>query len=212
MQHTVKTPDFRYFVREGHPYFCEMRKGCSQNKVKVPVVRTKAAIGALLKLILFFLVALPPSVANGQETSGFMPLNRLGVSYQKALGIDLGLGAYNLLFGRNNASFFDVSIGTDAIFAKRFMLVPKMNIDVGIPVPPSGELTLGGGADIGWATDFSDGGIRFTPKFGITASSVIRLYYGYHIYSQTLLPQRIGHHRISLEVNIAAFHDFKIGL
>ena len=188
-----------------------MRKGCPQNKVKVPVVRTKTAIGALLKGTLLFLAVLPLG-ANGQPASGFVPLNRLGVSYQKAMGIALGFGAYNLLFGRNKTSFFDVSLGTDAIFAKRFMLVPKINIDVGAPVGSPDGLTLGGGADIGWATDFSDGGIRFTPKFGITASSVIRLYYGYHIYSQTPLPQRNGHHRISFEVNIAAFHDFKIGL
>ncbi len=188
-----------------------MRKGCSRNKVKTPVVRTKTAIGVLFRLTLLFVFVLPFG-ANGQEASGFMPLNRLGVSYQKAMGIDVGFGAYNLLFGRNKASFFDVSIGTDAIFAKRFIIVPKVNADIGIAVPLWGELTLGGGADIGWATDFSDSGIRFTPKFGITAGSVIRLYYGYHIYSQAPLPQRIGHHRISLEVNLAAFHDFKIGL
>ncbi|QNL50224.1 hypothetical protein H8S90_00900 [Olivibacter sp. SDN3] len=160
---------------------------------------------------IFLTIAITPAL-YAQHASGFMPLNRLGISYQKSMGIDLGFGAYSVLFGHKKASFFDMSLGTEAVFAKQFALVPKLNIDAGVPVWMLGGLTVGGGVDVGWYTDFSTNSLRITPKMGVTAGSVIRLYYGYHAYSRMPLPEGIGRHRISLELNIAAFHDFKIGL
>ncbi len=163
-------------------------------------------------LIIWFLGFAKPVGAQAPRASGMMPLNRLGVSYQKAVGVDVGFGAYNILFGRKKTSFFDVSVGAESVFAKRFALVPKVNVDAGTPIWALGGMTIGGGMDAGWYTDFSTGGIRLTPKVGVTAGSIIRLYYGYHWFDRAWRPEPIGRHRISLEVNIAAFHDFKIGL
>ncbi len=187
-----------------------MRKGCSQITTKVPVAVGKTATRAL-SFILLVLALTQPVAAQGQ-VSGFMPINRLGLSYQKAMGLDLGLGAYSVLFGRQQAHFFDASVGVEGIFAKPFLLVPKVNVDMGFAIPALGDLTFGGGADLGWVTGFSESGLRFTPKIGVTAASVIRLYYGYHTYSPIAVAQATGRHRISLEINIAAFHDFKLGI
>lgn len=165
------------------------------------------------RLPISFIFALLISIlqAHGQSASGFIPVNRLGVSYQKAIGVDLGFGAYNILFGRQKSSFFDVSLGTESIFARRFILVPKVNVDTGFPIWWLGGMTVGGGTDLGWQTDFSDGSLRLTPKVGVTAGSIIRLYYGYHLYHRKPVVDNLGRHRISLEVNIAAFHNLKIG-
>lgn len=41
-----------------------------------------------------------------------------------------------------------------------------------------------------WGLDvMTIGGIRLTPKLGVTAGSVIRLYYGYHAYTGRFVPQ-----------------------
>ncbi len=159
-------------------------------------------------LLLMTLAAIPS--AKAQRASGLIAFNRLGLSYQRDFGIDIGLLSYNILFGYQNARFFDVSMGTEAVFAERFTLVPKLNIDAGIPF--SGDLTIGGGLDTGWQTDFSGGGIRFTPKGGFTLGSVFRLYYGYHLYPAGPVTGNTGRHRVSFELNIAAFHNFRIGI
>lgn len=149
------------------------------------------------------------SPIQAQRATGFMPLNRLGVSYQKAVGVDLGFGAYNLLFGRQLTHFFDISLGSEAVFANQLILVPKVNADIGFDIIEA--MTFGGGIDAGWHTDFSQGTWRFSPKAGFTAGSVIRLYYARHLYGNPQQFAHIGQHRISLEVNIAAFHNVKIG-
>jgi len=159
-------------------------------------------IGALI-------VCIAISPVRAQRATGFMPLNRLGVSYQKAVGVDLGFGGYNLLFGRQLTHFFDISLGSEAIFAKQFVLVPKLNADVGFDIAEA--LTFGGGVDAGWHTDFSHGTWRLSPKVGLTAGSVIRLYYARHLYGNRQPFVHIGQHRVSLEVNLAAFHNLKIG-
>lgn len=61
-------------------------------------------------------------------------------------------------------------------------------------------------------TNFSHNTWMLTPKLGLTAGSVIRLYYGRHIWSGESVFNRMGKYQISLELNTAAFHDFKIGL
>lgn len=147
-----------------------------------------------------------------QRASGFIPINRLGVSYQRSMGVDLGLLAYNTLYGSQERSFYDVSVGVESIFARKFALVPKLNIDVGIRSSLFDAATIGGGVDAGWYTDFSGGSWRITPKAGITLGSIFRLYYGYHHYLSGPVPIRTSQHRISFELNIAAFHDFKIGI
>ncbi|WP_257670689.1 hypothetical protein [Parapedobacter tibetensis] len=148
--------------------------------------------------------------ASGQTAAGFIPVNRLGVSYQRAFGIDVGFGSYNVLFGRSKESFFDVSIGAEAIFANPFVLLPKLNTDIGTSFG-RGYMTLGGGVDIARPTDFSQSCWMVTPKAGVTTGSLIRLYYGYNWMENRDIFPKIGRHRISLEMNIAAFHDFKIG-
>jgi len=150
--------------------------------------------------------------AYAQRASGFIPINRLGVSYQRAIGIDLGLIAYNTLYGSQERSFYDISLGVESIFARQFALVPKLNVDVGIRSSLFDAATIGGGFDVGWYMDFPDGNWRITPKAGITLGSIFRLYYGYHHYASNLVPSRTSRHRISFELNIAAFHDFKIGM
>lgn len=150
--------------------------------------------------------------AYAQRASGFIPINRLGVSYQRAIGIDLGLIAYNTLYGSQERSFYDISLGVESIFARQFALVPKLNVDVGIRSSLFDAATIGGGFDVGWYTDFPDGYWRITPKAGVTLGSIFRLYYGYHHYFSKPVPLGTGQHRISFELNIAAFHDFKIGI
>ena len=148
--------------------------------------------------------------AKAQQVSGLIAFNRLGLSYQRDFGADIGLLSYNVLFGYQHATFFDVSVGAESVFSRPFVLVPKLNTDVGFPF--SGDLTVGGGLDTGWQTDFSGGGIRVTPKAGFTLGSIFRLYYGYHHYLTGQVPGGTGRHRISLELNIAAFHNFRIGI
>lgn len=160
-------------------------------------------------IVLLNLMALTHTYA--QRASGVIAINRLGVSYQRAFGVDLGLIAYNTLYGSQERSFYDVSLGVESVFARQFALVPKLNVDVGIRSSLFDAATLGGGLDVGWHTDFSGGDWRVTPKAGITLGSVFRLYYGYHHYVSGLIPPRTSRHRISFELNIAAFHDFKIG-
>ncbi|MFC7524371.1 hypothetical protein ACFQRK_10475 [Parapedobacter sp. GCM10030251] len=160
-------------------------------------------------IVLLNLMALAHTYA--QRASGVIAINRFGVSYQRAFGVDLGLIAYNTLYGSQERSFYDVSLGFESVFARQFALVPKLNVDVGIRSSLFDAATLGGGVDVGWYTDFSGGDWRITPKAGITLGSVFRLYYGYHHYASESVPLRTSRHRISFELNIAAFHDFKIG-
>ena len=153
-------------------------------------------------------MALPP--VRAQRTSGFIALNRLGISYQRAMGVDLGLIAYNTQYGLQERSFYDVSLGVEVLFARPFALVPKVNVDVGVRSALFDAATLGGGFDFGWHTGFPDGNWRVTPKAGITLGSIFRLYYGYHHYFSKPPSPGMSPHRISVELNIAAFHDFKL--
>lgn len=168
------------------------------------VFRLAALIG------LFYLMALAHT--HAQRASGVIAINRLGVSYQRAFGVDLGLIAYNTLYGSQERSFYDVSLGVESLLAQQFALIPKLNVDVGIRSSLFDAATLGGGIDVGWFTDFSGDDWRITPKAGITLGSIFRLYYGYHYYVSESIPLRTGRHRISFELNIATLHDFKIGI
>ncbi len=151
------------------------------------------------------------SDAHAQRASGFILINRLGLSYQKAVGTDLGLISHNTRYGYQKANFHDFSLGVESLFAQRFVLVPKINVDMGFRSALFEGATVGGGFDTGWWTDFSGGNWRITPKTGITRGSVFRLYYGYHLYFSSNVPSATTRHRLSFELNIAAFHDIGIG-
>jgi len=143
-----------------------------------------------------------------QRTSGFIPFHRLGLSYQRAFGVDVGLIVYNTRYGYQRKSFYDLSAGVESLFAHHVAFVPKVNVDFGVPLTLSKGSTLGGGVDLGWYTDFRGGEWRVTLKIGTTLGSVFRCYYGYHHYFSDNLPLRTTRHRISFELNIAAIHDF----
>lgn len=149
--------------------------------------------------------------AYPQQASGFIPFNRFGISYQKAVGVDLGLVAYHTRYSYQRANFHDISLGVESLFAQRFTFVPKLTMEVGFRSSLFEGATVGGGADVGWQMDFAGGGWRITPKAGITWGSIFRLYYGYHVYSPDQTDKRIRPHRVSFELNIAAFRDFHIG-
>lgn len=144
-----------------------------------------------------------------QRASGMTPFNRLGIAYQKAVGVDVGLLAYHTRYGYQRGNFYDLSLGVESIFAKRFTFVPKINADAGFRSSLFEGATVGGGVDIGWQTDFSSAGLRITPKTGLTWGSFLRLYYGFHVYSPGRTGGRISPHRLSIELNIAAIHDLK---
>lgn len=146
--------------------------------------------------------------SHAQRTSGFIPFNRWGVSYQGAIGADVGLIAYNTRYGYQKKKFYDVSVGVESLFTRDIAFVPKVNVDFGVPLTFSKGTTIGGGVDLGWYTDFSGGEWRVTPKIGTTLGSVFRFYYGYHHYFSGNLPRRTTRHRISFELNIAVIHDF----
>ncbi len=69
-----------------------------------------------------------------------------------------------------------------------------------------------GGIDVSLPTDFSTYTWMFTPKVGISLASIIRLYYGYNQFEKENGFPNLGNHRVSLEINLAALHDFGIGL
>src|SRR5690606_23473464 len=101
-----------------------------------------------------------------QRTSGFIPFHRLGLSYQRAFGVDVGLIVYNTRYGYQRKSFYDLSAGVESLFAHHVAFVPKVNVDFGVPLTLSKGSTLGGGVDLGWYTDFRGGEWRVTPKIG----------------------------------------------
>ncbi|RQP08334.1 MAG: hypothetical protein EAS52_25375 [Parapedobacter sp.] len=151
------------------------------------------------------------SSTHAQRASGLILINRLGLSYQKAVGTDLGLISHHTRYGYRKGNFYDFSLGVESLFAQRFVLVPKINVDMGFRSALFEGATVGGGFDTGWFTDFSGGNWRITPKTGITWGSVFRLYYGYHLYVSDDIPTATTRHRLSFELNIAAFHDIGIG-
>lgn len=146
--------------------------------------------------------------ATAQGDSGIMFPNRFGISYQKAVGIDIGLVSFNQWSDQNGLAFYDFSLGVESFIARPFVVAPKLNFDFGF----GDLLAVGGGLDIAMPTDFSRTAWVFTPKAGISLASLIRLYYGRHLGQGTEEFPGFGKHRISLEVNIASFHNFKIGL
>lgn len=164
--------------------------------------RASFGVVAVLALFLGFVTS-----ASAQEKSGVIFPNRLGLSYQKSLGVDVGLIAFNQWNDGRPFVFYDFSLGVESFISKPFVMAPKFSFDFGV----GDVLTLGGGLDISMPTDFSKSTWMFTPKAGITMMSIIRLYYGRHLFQQEQGFPNLGKHRISLEVNIAAFHDFKIG-
>lgn len=134
--------------------------------------------------------------------------NRFGVSYQKAVGIDIGLVSFNQWSDRSGFAFYDFSLGVESFIARPFVVAPKFSFDFGF----GDLLAVGGGLDIAMPTDFSRTAWVFTPKAGISLMSLVRLYYGRHLLPQEKGFPPFGKHRISLELNIASFHNFRIGL
>lgn len=155
-------------------------------------------------MVLILVVVGLSTKGSAQEEFGVMFPNRLGVSYQKALGIDVGLVSFNQTSDENTFTFYDFSLGVESFITKPFVLAPKFSFDFGI----GNIFTVGGGLDISMPTDFSRYAWVFTPKAGITIGSVIRLYYGHHILQEDQEFPNYGKHRISLELNIAGFHNF----
>lgn len=78
-----------------------------------------------------------------QRTSGFIPFHRLGLSYQRAFGVDVGLIVYNTRYGYQRKSFYDLSAGVESLFAHHVAFVPKVNVDFGVPLTLSKGSTLG---------------------------------------------------------------------
>ena len=138
------------------------------------------------------------------QKSGFFGPHRLGVSFHRGVGIDLGLVAFNVYEDRNTFRYFDVSLGAEAYISDPFVLAPKLNFDFGFGL-------LGGGVDVSIPTDFSRSTLMVTPKVGITLGSFVRVYYGRHLFQVKNGFPDIGKHRVSLEINIAALHDAKFG-
>lgn len=149
-----------------------------------------------------------PSEVIAQGSAGFMFPHKLGISYQKGLAIDLGLLSYNRWSDRNTINFYDISLGTDVYLTKPFTVAPKVSLDFGV----GDWLMFGGGVDITMPTDFSRSTWMLTPKVGLSLASLIRVYYGRHIFEKNNGFPNLGKHRVSLEINIATFHDMKIGL
>ncbi|PRD45483.1 hypothetical protein [Sphingobacterium haloxyli] len=140
--------------------------------------------------------------------SGFVLLHRLGVANQNSWSVDLGLASFS--WYRDSAEkLFDVSFGVESHFIKPFGIAPKVNFDMGFEVGNS-MYFITGGLDAGLLTDFSNNSFFVTPKVGFSAASIVRVYYGYHILQKPTDFPKIGNHRISLEINMAAFHNFKI--
>lgn len=152
------------------------------------------------------LISTSPLVA--QKASGFMFPSRFGLSYQEKLGVDVGVLSFNRFNDRALITFYDVSIGAESYVAKPFVLAPKVSFDFGI----GDWIMVGGGLDVSHPTDFSKSTWLVTPKAGLSLASVIRLYYGHNIFRNKEYFPHIGKHKVSLELNLAAFHDFKMGL
>ncbi|SFB91677.1 hypothetical protein SAMN05421747_10286 [Parapedobacter composti] len=156
--------------------------------------------------LLAVFVLLAPVAA--QENSGFMFPNRFGLSMQKKLGVDVGLISFNQFTDSSPMTFYDISLGVESYVTNPFTLAPKLSFDFGL-----GDMILfGGGIDVSLPTDFSKHTWMFTPKVGISLASIMRLYYGYNQFGKENGFPNLGNHRVSLEINLAAFHDFGIGL
>lgn len=147
--------------------------------------------------------------AFGQGESGVMFPNRFGLLYQKKMGVDVGFVAFNHWNDQGSTLvFYDVSLGSEAFFSKPFMMAPKLSFDFGM-----GEIiSFGGGVDVALLTDFQQAVWMWTPKVGVSLGSMLRLYYGRSIFNPPPGFADLGKHRVSLELNIAAFHNFSIGL
>lgn len=167
-------------------------------------------MGTRKKVVLFVGMMLGlATMAPAQEETGLMYPSRFGLSYQKkALGIDVGLISFNQWSDESTFTFYDITLGVESYVTKPFVMAPKLSLDVGI----GDILTLGGGIDLSMPTDFSRSEWILTPKVGISLASIVRIYYGHHIFKEEQLFPHYGKHRISLEVNLAAFHEFELGL
>lgn len=155
-------------------------------------------------ILLFTVLAIVPVLS---QVSGRVLINRLGVSYQEVIGLDLGLVSYGAWLDEQRTDFVDISLGVESILAKPYIFSPKINIDWGAKA--IGDIiTLGAGIDVARPTDFSKSTWMITPKVGATVGTLIRIYYGYHVMAEASVHPAIGNHRISLELNTAAFHHF----
>lgn len=159
-------------------------------------------------IFLFLWLILLSHSVKAQENSGFMFPSRFGLSYQQKLAVDIGLISFNQFNARSPTTFYDLSLGFESYLVKPFILAPKLSFDFGI----GDFMSFGGGMDVSLPTDFSRSTWMLTPKIGVSLSSIIRLYYGYNMFQKENSFPVLGKHRVSLEVNLAAFHDFKIGL
>ena len=157
-----------------------------------------------MKTKIFTILLCCIALGSYAQRSGFLGPNRLGISYQRGVGIDLGIIAFNAYDDRPTFKYVDVSLGAEAYISDPFILAPKLNFDFGFGL-------LGGGVDVSIPTDFSRSTLMVTPKVGITLGSFVRVYYGRHLFQVKNGFPDIGKHRVSLEINIAALHDAKFG-
>ncbi|WP_461533031.1 hypothetical protein [Sinomicrobium sp.] len=158
-----------------------------------------------IQKICFSIVVLCSTSASLAQEMGFIFPSRLGVSVQQTTSIDVGLISFNQYNERGALKYYDISLGVESYFTKPFTMAPKLNFDFGVGL-------LAGGVNVSLPTDFSQTTWMVTPKIGLNLFSIVRVYYGYHIFHEMDGFPNLGKHYMSLEVNIAAFHDFKIGL
>ncbi len=139
-----------------------------------------------------------------------MPLHKVGVNFHKSIGFELGLLAFNYV--DKDINFLETSISSEIIFKSDVILIPKLNIDAGTSFGTQSLLLLVGGLNIGLPTDFKETDVAIVPKIGFSYATIIRIYYSYIFFRDGFFKDSIGQNQITIELNIAAFHDLKIGL
>lgn len=162
-----------------------------------------------LKLVVVFVSLSSGSVALGQERA-FMPLYKVAVNFHNSTGFELGLVAFNYI--PKGTNFLETGISTEGIFKSDFLLIPKFNLEGGVAFSQNGLLMIVGGMNLGFPTDFKNTDFLFSPKIGLSYGSFIRIYYSYNSFANDYFRDRIGHNQIGIEINIATFHDLKIGI
>lgn len=162
-----------------------------------------------LKIILvFFCMGCIQSLEA--QASGLMPLYKVGVNLHNSTGFELGLLAFNYI--PKGTNFLETGISVEGIFKSDFLLIPKFNVEGGTAFSDNGLLMLVGGLNLGVPTDFKNTDIAFSPKIGVSYASIIRIYYSYNFFGNRRFQHHIAQNQIGIEINIASFHDLKIGI
>ncbi|HLV40508.1 hypothetical protein [Xanthomarina sp.] len=145
---------------------------------------------------------------NAQEYR-FTPLYKIQVNFHKTAGLEVGLIAFN--YTANKTNFLEASISTEGILTSEFLLNPKINLEGGITFRDNGLLMIVGGTNVGIPTSLIKTNFLVSPKIGLSYGTFIRLYYSYNIFIKDTFQNKISSHQMSLEINSAAFHSFKLG-